>query len=290
MDAQFYEIGGCGIAITGLPFQESAHLAAFRTERCRTPEIRLELRTATEHLILPEGLHWDVFGAARCQDENSLSTCFFRSEKDETVACRLQERDEGELLAELSPELVKHPGTNLVMRCLDLPRMLLPQGAIFLHASYIDYRGKAILFTAPKQTGKSTQARLWAQYRGAEQINGDRALLRQVDGQWMAFGSPFCGSSTICKNRTLPIAAIVSLHQAPFNRVTEANPKERLLTFLQGVTYDPADKQALETVVRIGEEIAAAVPILRLDCLPDEDAVRTLCAYLRKISLEHCDA
>ena len=60
----------------------------------------------------------------------------------------------------------------VVSEIIDLPRLLLRRGSVFLHASYILYGGQAILFTAPKQTGKSTQAALWQRFAGAEIVNG----------------------------------------------------------------------------------------------------------------------
>ena len=60
---------------------------------------------------------------------------------------------------------------------LALEKHVLNHGGIVLHCSYIKYKEKAILFSAPSGTGKSTQASLWEQHRGAKTINGDRALL-----------------------------------------------------------------------------------------------------------------
>ena len=45
---------------------------------------------------------------------------------------------------------------------IDLSRILLHQGGLILHASYIIWNDRGILFTAPSGTGKSTQAGLWA--------------------------------------------------------------------------------------------------------------------------------
>lgn len=278
METQHYQIGGLLIEIEAPPYHESEHLAAFRSERCQRPDLRVTVQPVPE-VLPPENVRLKPFGVTEYPDAegNLIQVCLREWSEGLLYRARL---GNSEVLVEYAEDCLFALGTTLILRWMDLVRQMLRRNAVFLHTSYVGYRGKAILFTAPKQTGKSTQARLWAQYRGAEQINGDRALLRQVNGQWMAFGSPFCGSSDICENRTLPIAAIVSLHQAPFNRVTKASPKECLLAFLQGVTYNPEDRQALEAVIRLGEQISAGVPILRLDCLPDEDAVAVLHKYL----------
>ena len=51
-----------------------------------------------------------------------------------------------------------------------LERRMLQKDSFILHSAYIRHRGRAILFSAPSGTGKSTQASLWAQYAGAEII------------------------------------------------------------------------------------------------------------------------
>ena len=44
-----------------------------------------------------------------------------------------------------------------------LERRMLQKDSFILHSAYIRHRGRAILFSAPSGTGKSTQASLWAQ-------------------------------------------------------------------------------------------------------------------------------
>ena len=55
---------------------------------------------------------------------------------------------------------------------------------LLLHASLIDYGGSGILFVGNSGVGKTTQAELWQQHLGAEILNGDKALVRLLDGQF----------------------------------------------------------------------------------------------------------
>src|SRR5699024_19054 len=76
---------------------------------------------------------------------------------------------------------------------LGLERLLLSRQGLLLHASFIRWQARGILFSAPSGTGKSTQADLWVRHRGAEVINGDRAALRRSAGRWRAYGLPYAG-------------------------------------------------------------------------------------------------
>lgn len=161
-----------------------------------------------------------------------------------------------------------------------LHRALLQKRAPILHASYIDYDGRAILFAAPSQTGKSTQANLWEEYAGAEIINGDRVLLRKKDGIWNAYGYPCCGSSKICINRTLPIAAIVILKQGSENRVIPMEASDKIRSLVAGIEVYRWDLEEVEQSLDVAQEIISEVPVVQLVCRPDADAVRVLKEYL----------
>lgn len=167
-------------------------------------------------------------------------------------------------------------GGKLILQLADLPRRVLEAESVFLHASMIEFGGTAILFTAPKQTGKSTQAELWKKYRGARIINGDRALLRRKDGAWYAFGSPYCGTSQYCENAAFPLAAIVYLSQAKENTAESMSLKEAIAAMLKGCTYDPRDGKQIATILSMTSQFDSEIPLIHLACLPNEDAVSCL--------------
>ena len=107
---------------------------------------------------------------------------------------------------------------------LALERRLVKKDSMILHCAYVEYQGEAILFSAPSETGKTTQANLWEKYRGSRTVNGDRSLLGKIDGRWTAQGWPVCGTSEVCFNETVPIRAVVMLSQAEENHVEKLSP------------------------------------------------------------------
>lgn len=89
---------------------------------------------------------------------------------------------------------------------------------VFVHASLVEMPGQGgVMFVGRSGIGKTTQARLWEQFRGAEIINGDKVFLTlDEDGRGVtAHGSPWCGSSPYKLNRATPLRGIVVLDQAP---------------------------------------------------------------------------
>lgn len=164
----------------------------------------------------------------------------------------------------------------MLFKVLFLEHLLLLNGGVILHSSYIITRYGAVLFTAPSGTGKSTQAELWQRYKGAEIVNGDCSVIRKENGGYKAFGLPFSGSSGICFNKTCPIAAVVALGQARGNKIKRLFGSEAFIKIFGGVKRDTWDFAGTEMCSAVLGELCAEVPVFSLDCLPDGSAVELL--------------
>lgn len=163
-----------------------------------------------------------------------------------------------------------------LLNAIDLPHLLTLHDGILLHASYIEWEGKAILFTAPSETGKSTQARLWEEYCGAELVNGDRAAVRIIGGEAFACGIPYSGSSPVRRNVTLPLAAIVYLSQAPENAITRLRGVGAFRRVWEGCTVNTWERADVENATKTVTEVISRVPVYHLACTPDVRAVELL--------------
>lgn len=169
-----------------------------------------------------------------------------------------------------------------VLHALELEHRLAARDGVILHAAWIRRQGRAILFTAPSGVGKSTQAELWHSLRGAEIVNGDRAVLRCTGGRVLASGIPFSGSSSYCLNRELEVAAIVYLGQAPVTTIRRLKGYGAFSRIWEGASAHTWDPEQMARVSALAAEIAGAVPIYHLMCTPDESAVNILEHAMRK--------
>lgn len=159
---------------------------------------------------------------------------------------------------------------------IPLAQLLLPKKAVLMHASHIDINGSSVLFTAPCGTGKSTQAELWRVHRNAEVINGDKAGIYFKNGKIFACGVPFCGTSGICKNRNLPLKAIVVLSQGSDNRVKRLTGFEALQGVINNIYLDLLAPGERQMCIDLAIELLEKVNVFSLQCTPDERAVEEL--------------
>lgn len=165
--------------------------------------------------------------------------------------------------------------SNFFWPGVSLPQLLLRFRALVFHASYVGTPQGAILFTAPSQTGKSTQAALWQTHRGAEVLNGDKAAVR-LDGAPMVHGMPFSGTSGICRNVSMPLRCIVILSQAPENAVRRLGAAEALALLPQNLFADASIREEWQMTLSLLLDLISAAPVYALACTPDVRAVETL--------------
>ncbi|MBQ7857835.1 MAG: hypothetical protein IJ351_04270 [Oscillospiraceae bacterium] len=187
------------------------------------------------------------------------------------------ERTGRETLAQVKKSAIPYGITSkLLLIALEAEHLIAASGGIMLHAAWIEYKGKAIVFTAPSGTGKSTQAQLWQEHRGAFQRNGDRAAIYPMKETVEVRGIPFCGSSGITYNTTVPLAAVVYLSQSPTTVITPLRGVAAFRALWEGCSVNVWNDGDLAQCTQTLTEIVTRVPVFHLACTPDETAVIAL--------------
>ena len=166
---------------------------------------------------------------------------------------------------------------------LALERRLIARDSLILHCAYMVYQGEAILFSAPSETGKTTQANLWEKYRGSRTVNGDRALLGKRNGRWTAQGWPVCGTSEVCHNEEFPIRAVVMLSQAKENQAHQLPPGRAFPLLYSQITVNKWNMKDHLHAIDLIQELAEGVPVFHLGCTISEEAVECLEKALKKL-------
>lgn len=199
----------------------------------------------------------------------------------ESYAC-YQETDSDAAQIFISPNRMGSLSIDPVfVSLLALERRQLALDAMILHCAFVEYQGEAILFSAPSETGKTTQANLWERCRGAKTINGDRALLQKREGRWYARGWPVCGSSGVCEKKDVPIRAIVMLSQAPEDHAERLAPMKAFTQLYSQITVNRWNREANLHVMQLVEQLIGDVAVYHLACTMKESAVLTLEAILQ---------
>lgn len=282
---RYYSFAGVEIALD-IPedrfYTDERDLAPFAVDSVKDPH-RYEF-TFVEELMPPEGDCVAAPGGFRVylSGENQVRYIGSVQEDWTNAYMRVEHRDKihrAELKRSQFPGRV---GTHTVLDALAAEHLIAREYGVVFHSSYIAHNGRAILFTAPSGTGKSTQADLWHNLRGSEIINGDRSAIRVVNDVVYAAGVPFSGSSQICVNRTLPLAAIVYLGQAPETSISRVRGYQAFARIWEGCSVNTWDEEDLRRASEVVKHTASTVPVFYLPCTPDESAVIALERALRE--------
>ncbi len=183
--------------------------------------------------------------------------------------------------AELGEEIHGDAGSPYICEAVAILRVIcdyiIDKGGFFLHCSCLKYKDEAIIFTAPSGTGKSTHSALWRRHFGDEvvMINDDKPLVREKDGRFYIYGTPWNGKHSIGNNTSAPIRSVVFLSQAPENKATPISPIDAMALLLQQ-TVLPSDKAALSKLLDMLGRLVETVPMYRLGCTISDEAVTTI--------------
>lgn len=163
-----------------------------------------------------------------------------------------------------------------IFNALAFEKVLMEHNAFVLHCSFIEYNGKAILFSAPSGTGKSTQASLWQKYECATIVNGDRAIVLKVNDKYYAYGMPICGSSDICLNKEVEILCVVYLYQNSVNSIRLLDKKTTMKNIMSETTISFFNPVFVSKIMDLCQDFALNTDMYLFGCTKYQDAVQCL--------------
>lgn len=152
--------------------------------------------------------------------------------------------------------------------------VLIEKDAFLVHGALIEYKGKGYLFCAKSGTGKTTHIMLWQKLFGEEVrvINGDKPLLRMIDGELYGYGTPWCGKEGLNINARTKLDRICFIERAECNSISPADEFFSLQRLLSQVMI--TDSANLDKQLSLVDKLLSCTKSYRLCCNMDLDAAR----------------
>lgn len=164
-----------------------------------------------------------------------------------------------------------------------MPAVMLNHEALTFHGVLMEHEGRGIILSADSGVGKTTHARLWRDCEQALILNGDRAVCKKADGVWTGCGLPWSGTSGEHINRSVSIAALVVLERGEKNEAQRITGLEAFGSMWPNVLHPEWDETLTDTALKLADDFLCAIPVIRLCCRPDSDAVQTLKRALEEL-------
>lgn len=258
-----------------LSFQSSVQ--PFETNESEEPNVVYNMSFEETMTVKKKIIYKGDFIAFLEGDEIGRTKGITTTKGIESVTLRKKDRDSFSIFLpkSLKEEKLLFKKINL-MNYLAFEDVLINHQGFILHSSFISWQNNGILFTAPSGTGKSTQADLWKKYEDADIYNGDRTIIRKIDGKYYGFGSPYAGSSGIYRNESAPIKAIVVIEQGPDNVIRRLHGREAFLPLFRETLMNTWNKEYMEKMTDLLMDAECQIPVYHLSCRPDQDAVNTV--------------
>ena len=154
--------------------------------------------------------------------------------------------------------------------CMQLPTV----NRFLLHASILEYDGKAYAFLGKSGTGKSTHTKLWLKFLpDARVLNGDKPILEFANKEFYAHGTPWQGKENWGYNGRAKLFGLCFLEQAKENSVEKLSISETSARIFQQILL-PQDENNVIATLDLIDKLVATVPAYLLKCNISEEAVQ----------------
>lgn len=262
----------------------NAELLPFVDQTEKDPDITVIISRDWETVCLPatDMVGQDALLEFYIQDDRRF--CVAKGGMKGPLGCTCYTPDFQKVVCTLNdgPFLFPIKKLGSILRMLPMREIFLYFRVLFFHAAQIAFEGKGILFTACSGVGKSTQAKLWRAYRGAEIVCNDRTLVREQRENWYTYGYPLDGSEPVGSNQVNDLGCVVVLEQGNNNKIERMRPGKAVSRLMELTVLDGWNYEAQTKALQLLAELFRDIPVYLLSCTPDEQAVKALEIKLRE--------
>jgi hypothetical protein len=149
----------------------------------------------------------------------------------------------------------------------------LGKGAEVHACGVVDSHGDGHLFLGQSRAGKTTLARFWKKEKGVTVLSDDRIILRQLDGKFWMYGTPWHGEAELASPAKVPLTRIYFLQHGKTNEQAQLGTSEAVARLFACSFLPFHSPEALEFTLGFFEEVAKAVPCHELRFFPDKRVV-----------------
>lgn len=173
------------------------------------------------------------------------------------------------------PSPLHYPLDQLLMLCV------LPHHAgVLVHAAGVRRADTAAVFPGHSGAGKSTLMGLLAGRAELSGLSDDRIVIREIEGTFRAFGTPWAGTGLVASPDDAALAAIAFVHQAKETRLERIGPQAALGQLLRTASIPWFDDESTARSLGVCERLLARVPTYDLHFRRHEEVAEVVATLL----------
>ena len=183
--------------------------------------------------------------------------------------------DQAELFFNASGSRFMDPFFGPTLELLMINCLAREKGVI-LHACGIAQDNNGILFAGESGAGKSTMAGIWSQENGIAVLSDDRTVVRQKDGAFRIYGTPWHGEAKFGSPQSAGLDKIFFIRHGDANSVRKMKGAEAVQSLLT-CSFPPYwDSAGMNFTLEFFSQMAAAVPCYELFFKPDSSVIELI--------------
>lgn len=145
--------------------------------------------------------------------------------------------------------------------------------AAVFHGAVLDLDGKAYIITARSGVGKTTHIGLWlSSFDDVSVLNGDKPIIRVIDGVICACGTPYMGKEGYGKNAIRPLGGIAFLERDAENSYSLLTSEDAVLRFMGQIYMNSSSPSVITSTLRLADKIISEIPLYEFRCNMDSSA------------------
>jgi hypothetical protein len=164
------------------------------------------------------------------------------------------------------------PLQHYLIEILMIILLSLDKGILMHACGVIDDKGDGHLFLGNSTNGKSTIAKLWSE-NGATVLNDDRIIVREKDGEFWMYGTPWHGDFNEVSSKALPIRKVFFLKHGKENSTVPKKGAEAVSMLLTRAFPPLWDQKGMDYTLGLLDRMASSLPCHELHFLPNKKII-----------------
>lgn len=175
----------------------------------------------------------------------------------------------------LSPNVTTKLYAESLAACRKLVKLAADKGTYLLHAAVFEVDGRGIALIADSGTGKSTHMLLWRELLGDrfDIINGDKPIVRLIDGRPYAYGTPWCGKEGLTSKKKTVLTDLCFIKRSEENKTVKIEKEDAAKRLLSHVMLCDGSEALLNTAALLDKTVRHC-NIWEINCNTDISAAK----------------
>lgn len=142
-----------------------------------------------------------------------------------------------------------------------------------MHGALISVNDEGFIFLAKSGVGKTTHLRMYLDTfkEKAEIINGDKPIIKYIDGKFYGYGTPYNGKENMGVNKRVEIKGICFLKRGSINKAYETN-KDEASTLIFNQILLPNNMEDYDILINLLNIFISKINTISLECNLDKEA------------------